>query len=108
MIVLCIRYVIDPHKYRDFEEYARHWPEPVRRCGGELIGYYLPTKLAGPTNVALALIGFPDLAAYERYRQQGQRSLNRCSGKDFQQEVFVPTTTAAFHRQAHPGGVLLQ
>ena len=69
MIVLCIRYVIDPHKYRDFEEYARHWPEPVRRCGGELIGYYLPTKLAGPTNVALALIGFPDLAAYERYRQ---------------------------------------
>ena len=39
---------------------------------------------------------------------QGQRSLNRCSCKNFQQEVFVPTTTAAFHREAQATGVLLQ
>lgn len=68
MITLCIRYVIDQNKYRNFEDYARAWPEPIRRCGGELIGYFLPTKLAGPTNAALALINFPNLDAYEKYR----------------------------------------
>ena len=40
--------------------------------------------------------------------KQGQRPLKCCPGKDFQQEVFVPTTTAALHRQAQPGGMLLQ
>ena len=39
---------------------------------------------------------------------QGQRSLNRCSGKNFQQEVLVPTTTAAFHGEAVSAGMLLQ
>ncbi|PYP82964.1 MAG: NIPSNAP family protein [Candidatus Angelobacter sp. Gp1-AA117] len=70
MITLCIRYTIDIHKTRDFEQYARAWPEPIRRCGGELIGYFLPTKVAGPTNFALALINFPTLAAYERLMQE--------------------------------------
>ncbi|MGI8745346.1 MAG: NIPSNAP family protein [Bryobacteraceae bacterium] len=57
------------HARHNFEEYARHWPEPIRRCGGELIGYFLPTKSAGPTNVALALIEFPSVAAHEEYRE---------------------------------------
>jgi hypothetical protein len=68
MITVCIRYTIDMHRLTDFERYARTWPEPIRRCGGELIGYFLPTKIAGPTNFALALIDFPNLAAYEKYR----------------------------------------
>ena len=68
MITVCIRYTIDVQKTAEFEQYARNWPEPIRRCGGELVGYYLPTKIAGPTNFALALINFPTLAAYERYR----------------------------------------
>jgi len=68
MITLCIRYEIDQNKHCDFEQYARAWPEPIRRCGGDLIGYFLPTKFAGPTNSALALISFPDLTAYEKYR----------------------------------------
>jgi|SRR5581483_2571479 len=68
MITLCIQYEIDHQKLSDFEKYARNWPEPIRRCGGELIGYFLPTKLAGRTNNALALIRFPDLGAYEQYR----------------------------------------
>lgn len=70
MITLCIRYTIDIHKTRDFEQYARVWPEPIRRCGGELIGYFLSTKVAGPTNFALALINFPTLAAYEQLMQE--------------------------------------
>ena len=31
---------------------------------------------------------------------QGQRSLKRCPGNYFQQEVFVPTATATLHRDA--------
>jgi hypothetical protein len=69
MITMCIRYTLDTYKLADFEKYARNWPEPIRRCGGDLLGYFLPTKLAGPTNIALALINFPDLAAYEKYRE---------------------------------------
>jgi len=68
MITMCIRYTIDPFKAGDFEQYARNWPEPIKRCGGELLGYFLPTKFAGPTNIALALISFRDLAAFEAYR----------------------------------------
>jgi hypothetical protein len=69
MITLCIRYRIDHNKQRDFEAYARNWPEPIRRCGGDLIGYFLPTRFAGRTSEALALISFPDLAAYQAYRE---------------------------------------
>ena len=56
MITVSIRYTIDASKWKDFEAYARRWPEPIRRCGGNLLGYFLPTKLAGATNFALALI----------------------------------------------------
>jgi hypothetical protein len=69
MLTICIRYTIDIGKHDAFEDYARNWPEPIRRCGGELLGYFLPTKLAGPTNIAYALINFPDLGAYEKYRE---------------------------------------
>jgi hypothetical protein len=70
MITLSIRYTLDPTKLAEFEAYARAWPEPVERCGGKLRGYYLPTKIAGATNTALALIDFPTLAAYEQYREK--------------------------------------
>ena len=68
MITLCIRYQIDHNKTRDFETYARTLAQPIRRCGGDLIGYFLPTRFAGRTNEALALIAFQNLGAYERYR----------------------------------------
>lgn len=68
MITLCIHYHLDHHKLADFQRYAAKWPAPIRRCGGDLIGYFLPTKLAGPTNTAVALIRFKNLTAYERYR----------------------------------------
>ena len=69
MITVCIRYTIDRHKLSEFAQYAHNWPEPIRRCGGELVGYFLPTKIAGPTNFALALINSPSLAGYEQYRE---------------------------------------
>ena len=82
MLTLCIRYTLDIHKLADFEAYARTWPEPIRRCGGDLVGYYLPTKIAGPTNFALALINFPSLAAYENYRDALMRDPDAVANVD--------------------------
>jgi uncharacterized protein (DUF1330 family) len=69
MITLCIRYTLDASKLAEFETYARSVAGPIERCGGKVVGYYAPTKLAGPTNSALSLIDFPSLAAYEQYRE---------------------------------------
>lgn len=68
MMTLCIRYTLDANKIADFEAYAQALRGPVDRCGGKFVAYCLPTKIAGPTNMAFGLIDFPDLAAYERYR----------------------------------------
>ncbi len=69
MLTLCIRYTLDPAKLADFEAYALALREPVGRCGGAFVDYYLPTRIAGSNNAAFGLIDFPDLAAYERYRE---------------------------------------
>lgn len=39
---------------------------------------------------------------------QGQRPLNRCAGKHFQQEVFAPSATAPLHDDAGAAGMLLE
>jgi len=65
-IVCCIRYQIDPFKREQFARYAETWSTIIPRCGGDLIGYFLPHE--GTNDVALALIGFESLAAYEAYR----------------------------------------
>jgi NIPSNAP len=65
-VTCCIRYVIDPFKRDAFESYARAWLTIIPACGGELLGYFMPWE--GTNNVALALISFESLAAYERYR----------------------------------------
>ncbi len=70
MITLSIRYTIDARKRAEFEEYARSLAPIIPRCGGQIVGYWLPTRFAGPTNAALALIDFPSLAAYEQYRER--------------------------------------
>ena len=67
MNVTClIRYQIDPFQSGAFEEYARNWQAIIPRCGGNLLGYFMPHE--GSNDVAYALIGFDTLAAYEQYR----------------------------------------
>lgn len=66
MITCCIQYTLDPHALAAFEDYATRWPPIIERCGGKLVGYYLPKEEA--TNFALALIDFDSLSAYEEYR----------------------------------------
>jgi hypothetical protein len=65
-VTCCIRYVIDPFQKEAFAAYARNWGTIIPACGGDLLGYFLPHE--GTNNVALALISFESLAAYEAYR----------------------------------------
>lgn len=65
-ITVFIRYQIDPFKRDAFETYARRWLSIIPKCGGNLIGYWMPHE--GTNNIAHALISFADLAAYEVYR----------------------------------------
>ena len=65
MITLFLRYTFNPNKIRDFRSYVEAELEPIRRSGGRVIGYFLPTDFAGPTNEACGLIDFESLAAYE-------------------------------------------
>ena len=67
MITCYIQYTLDPHQLGAFEDYARRWPPIIERCGGRLVGYYLPKE--GANDVAIALIDFASLADYETYRQ---------------------------------------
>ncbi len=68
MITCCIQYTLDPHRAEAFTDYATRWPPIIVRCGGDLVGYFLPKE--GANNYALALIDFPSLADYETYRQR--------------------------------------
>jgi hypothetical protein len=65
-IACFIRYQIDPFKLDYFRKYAQNWGRIIPRCGGQLIGYFLPHE--GTNDIAWGLIGFESLAAYETYR----------------------------------------
>lgn len=67
-IVCIIRYEIDPFQREAFEQYARNWGRIIPRCGGELIGYFLPWQ--GTNYVGWGLIAFDSLAAYETYQKR--------------------------------------
>ena len=67
-IVCFIRYQIDPFQREAFEEYARTWGRIIPRCGGDLLGYFMPHE--GTNDIAWGLIGFESLAAYETYRER--------------------------------------
>ena len=67
MTLTCfIRYEIDPFQREAFRQYAQHWLRIIPRCGGRLLGYFLPCE--GTNDVAWGLISFDSLAAYEAYR----------------------------------------
>jgi hypothetical protein len=67
MTITCvIRYEIDPFQRDEFKKYAENWGRIIPRCGGHLVGYFLPYE--GTNNVAWGLIAFDSLASYEAYR----------------------------------------
>src|SRR5713101_7254094 len=65
-ITVFIRYQLDPFQCDAFEDYARRWLTIIPRCGGDLLGYWMPHE--GTNNIATALISFDSPAAYEAYR----------------------------------------
>lgn len=67
MAITCfIRYRIDPFQRENFRQYAENWGRIIPRCGGNLIGYFLPHE--GTNDEAWGLVAFDSLAAYESYR----------------------------------------
>ena len=85
MTVTCfIRYEIDPFQLDAFREYANNWRRIIPRCGGDLVGYFLPHE--GTNNVAWGLIAFPSLAAYEAYRARLKSDAEGRSNFAFAQE----------------------
>jgi hypothetical protein len=69
MTITCvIRYEIDPFQLDAFRKYAETWGRVIPRCGGHLVGYFLPYE--GTNNVAWGLIAFDSLASYEAYRKR--------------------------------------
>jgi hypothetical protein len=65
-IACFIRYQIDPFQVDAFRAYAEAWGRIIPRCGGHLIGYFMPNE--GTNDIAWGLIAFDSLASYETYR----------------------------------------
>jgi hypothetical protein len=65
-IMCMIRYQIDPFQRDVFQKYAENWARVIPRCGGHLVGYFLPHE--GTNDVAWGLIAFDSLGSYEKYK----------------------------------------
>lgn len=69
MKITCfIRYELDPFQRDAFRTYAENWSRIIPRCGGHLLGYFLPH--GGSNDIAWGLVAFDGLAAYEAYRRR--------------------------------------
>lgn len=89
MTIACfIRYQIDPYQLEAFRTYAATWGRVIPRCGGHLIGYFMPHE--GTNDVAWGLIAFDSLASYERYRARIRDDAEGRSNFEFaQQKKFI-------------------
>jgi len=98
MITVFICYTLDPHKLDAFDIYSRRWLEIIPRCGGSLLGYFLPHE--GTNNIAYGLIGFPSLAEYENYRNRLKADVEALENFAFaKEEKFILSETRSFLRQ---------
>ncbi|MDJ0942759.1 MAG: NIPSNAP family protein [Kiloniellales bacterium] len=98
-VTCCIRYRLDPFKREAFEAYARNWASIIPRCGGDLLGYFLPHE--GTNDIALALISFESLAAYEAYRARLKADPEGAANFRFaEEERFILREERSFLRPA--------
>jgi len=112
MAVTCfIRYEIDPFQREAFAQYAKSWGTIIPRCGGFLIGYFLPHE--GTNHIAWGLIGLESLAAYESYRNQlktdpeARENFALAQEKRFilrEERTFVTVVDGTFCRPPSPPG----
>jgi len=85
MVTCYLRYVIDPSKLSEFEQYAKLWIPLVNKFGGTHNGYFLPSE--GANNIALALFTFPSLATYEQYRNDSMKDDECLAAFQFAEET---------------------
>ena len=108
MTIACfIRYQIDPFQRAAFREYADNWAKIIPRCGGALIGYFLPHE--GTNDIAWAIIGFDSLADYEAYRArlrtdpESQSNFAMATAKRFilrEERTFLEGVESTLHLSA--------
>src|SRR6266852_1063463 len=97
-VTVFIRYQLDPFRRAMFEEYAKRWLTIIPRCGGDLVGYWMPHE--GTNNIAFALISFENLAAYENYRARLQSDAEVMANVDFAEEnKFILAEERTFLRK---------
>jgi hypothetical protein len=78
MSITCfIRYQLDPFKREAFKRYAETWGHVIPRCGGHLVGYFLPHE--GSNDIAWGLVRFDGMASYERYRARLRADPEACA-----------------------------
>ncbi|WP_332747421.1 NIPSNAP family protein [Hydrogenophaga sp.] len=108
MTIICfIRYQLDPFQVEAFRTYAENWGRIIPRCGGHLVGYFLPSE--GTNDEAWGLIGFDSLAAYEAYRarlradDEGRANFEMARRLRFilrEERTFTELVAGTFDRQA--------
>src|SRR5476651_1356783 len=110
MIITCvIRYEIDPFQRAAFRQYAENWGRIIPRCGGHLIGYFLPHE--GTNDIAWGLISFTSLGDYEAYRRrlktdaEGQKNFGMAQSLRFilsEDRTFLEAVDSTLGRPAIP------
>jgi len=70
----------------------------IPRCGGQLIGYFLPHE--GTNDIAWGLIAFESLAAYEAYRTRLRGDAESMANFNFAEEhKFILAEERSFLRK---------
>ena len=104
-----IQYRLDPFQRDAFCTYAENWGSIIPRCGGHLVGYFLPHE--GTNDEAWGLIAFPSLAAYEAYRTrlkadpEARANFDFATGRRFilrERRTFTEVVDATFGVPAAP------
>jgi hypothetical protein len=105
-ITCVIRYEIDPYQRDAFKKYAENWGRIIPRCGGHLVGYFLPHE--GTNYVGWGLIAFDSLASYETYRArlksdpEARANFDMAQAKRFilrEERNFVEIVDGTFERR---------
>jgi hypothetical protein len=97
-VTVFIRYQLDPFKRAQFEDYSKRWLTIIPKCGGELVGYFMPHE--GTNNIAFALITFESLAAYEAYRARLRQDAEGAANFQFAEEgKFILAEERTFLRK---------
>lgn len=116
MPITCfIRYEIDPFQRDAFRAYAEAWGRIIPRCGGHLVGYFLPSE--GTNYEAWGLIAFDSLATYEAYRArlradpEGRANFEWAQRQRFilrEERTFTEVVGGTFERPAQSATVSAQ